>query len=469
MVHWLRHMVLMLALAGLFCSCTQIEDARHVVAEADSLRAVGTTYDDSLSIAEAAATLSHVRSLYPTDYAHANYYYGRLLRDHGDQPAAMLAFLRVIHSRTQDHAIKGRSYSNIANMCRLAAEHELAYDIYKLSAEEFLRIPDSIAYYYALNNMAFDLAEVKQPHGAISLTNIIESECSNENVLTKIWETRADAYLMAEMYDSAIYCVRQLQARGNHEPTGYLFLAQAYDNLGISDSALHYARLVMEHSSYHGDKYNVLYILSHHDSTLSSDEILTLTSDREDLRFDEYEPEKVMLPQAVQLLEQDLNRKPDLKWLFAVILTLVIIGITISLYIKRKRRKHQLISQKIEDVQTAHHEKVKNEIEIFCQSITDASSLKTTLCWNDFDKMCAIVNNRMFGLADKLKALGSLNEREIRLCILVVIGKFRDKEMAEILLYGGNSFRAMKSMVAKKIGTTGKNLRDFLLKMAIIL
>jgi len=469
MVHWLRHMVLMLALAGLFCSCTQIEDARHVVAEADSLRAAGMAYDDSLSIAEAAATLSHVRSLYPTDYARANYYYGRLLRDHGDQPAAMLAFLRVIHSRTQDHAIKGRSYSNIANMCRLAAEHELAYDIYKLSAEEFLRIPDSIAYYYALNNMAFDLAEVKQPHGAISLTNIIESECSNENVLTKIWETRADAYLMAEMYDSAIYCVRQLQARGNHEPTGYLFLAQAYDNLGISDSALHYARLVMEQSSYHGDKYNVLYILSHHDSTLSSDEILTLTSDREDLRFDEYEPEKVMLTQAVQLLEQDLSRKPDLRWLFAVLLTLAVIGIALSMYLKRKRRKHQLISQQIEDVQAAHQKKVAAEIEIFCQSITDASSLKTTLCWNDFDKMCAIVNNRIFGLADKLKALGSLNEREIRLCILVVIGKFRDKEMAEILLYGGNSFRAMKSMVAKKIGTTGKNLRDFLLKMAIIL
>lgn len=254
------------------------------MAEADSLRSAGQSLSpftfhlspsqsDSTTIASAVSALEPVRFFYPTTYAHANYYYGRLLREAGNHPEAMLAFLRVVHSRTQDHAIKGRSYSNIANMCRLAAEHELAYDIYKLSAEEFLRIPDSIAYYYALNNMAFDLAEIKQPHGAISLTNIIESECPNENVLTKIWETRADAYLMAEMYDSAIYCVRQLQARGNHESTGYLFLAQAYDNLGISDSALHYARLVMEQSSYHGDKYNVLYILSHHDSTLSSDEI----------------------------------------------------------------------------------------------------------------------------------------------------------------------------------------------------
>ena len=466
----LHPLILAVALLSLCLhSCTPVREAQQIVATSDSLRTAGVQYTDSTAMADAATTLEHVHLLYPTAYAHANYYYGRILREHNDHPAAMLAFLRVVHSQTHDHAIKGRSYSNIANMCRLAAEHELAYDIYERSAEEFLRVPDSTAYYYALNNMAFELAEDKRSCDAISLTNIIESECSDENVLTKIWESRADAYIQAQAYDSAIYCAHQLQSRGNHEPTGYLFLAQAYDNLGISDSALHYARLVMEQSSYHGDKYNVLYILSHHDSTLSSDEILTLTSDREDLRFDEYEPEKVMLTQAVQLLQQELNRKPDIRWLLAVLLTLAIIATALAWYVKRKRRKHQLISQQIEEAQAEHQKRVAAEIEIFCQSITDASSLKTTLCWNDFDKMCAIVNNRMFGLADKLKALGVLNEREIRLCILVVIGKFRDKEMADILFYGENSFRAMKSMVAKKLGTTGKNLLDFLLKMAILL
>ena len=107
-----------------------------------------------------------------------------------------------------------------------------------------------------------------------------------------------------------------------------------------------------------------------------------------------------------------------------------------------------------------------DEIELFCRTITDASSLQANLCWNDYNKMCEVVNNRMFGLADKLKALGFLNEREIRLCILVVIGKFRDKEMAELLLYGENSLRTIKTMVAKKLGTTSRHLRSFLLHLA---
>ena len=273
---------------------------------------------------------------------------------------------------------------------------------------------------------------------------------------------------MAEMYDSAIYCVRQLQARGNHEPTGTLLKARAFSYLGMQDSAVYYAQQVVESTSSWFDLNNAYYILANDDENKNKKEVLQVAGDRADVQK-LIEIRQGQLSQATQLLEQDLSRKPDLRWLFAVLLTLAVIGIALSMYLKRKRRKHQLISQQIEDVQAAHQKKVAAEIEIFCQSITDASSLKTTLCWNDFDKMCAIVNNRIFGLADKLKALGSLNEREIRLCILVVIGKFRDKEMAEILLYGGNSFRAMKSMVAKKIGTTGKNLRDFLLKMAIIL
>ncbi len=56
------------------------------------------------ALAFAVTTLEPVRLLFPTDYAHANYY-GRLLREAGDQPEAMLAFLRAVHSRTKDHVI----------------------------------------------------------------------------------------------------------------------------------------------------------------------------------------------------------------------------------------------------------------------------------------------------------------------------------------------------------------------------
>ena len=491
-----------LILAGallLLClsSCSRVQsirDARTIVAEADSLRNASQSLSpftfhlspsksDSTTIASAVSALEHVRLIYPTAYAHANYYYGRLLREAGNHPEAMLAFLRVVHSRTKDHIIKGRSWSNIANMCRLAADHKMAYDIYVRSAEEFLKAKDTTTYYYALNNMAYEMAEQKRKDEAVSITNQIEAECRDYYVLTKIWETRADAYIQAEKYDSAIYCVRQLHSKGYNEPTGLLFLAQAYDNLGISDSALYYARLVMEQSSYHGDKYNVLYILSHHDSTLSSNEILTLTSEREDLRFDEYEPEMIMLTQAVQLLQQNLIRKPDLKWLLAVLVTLAVIGLTLSMYIKRKRRKHQLISQQVEALQQTRdslsaqtrqieneqklrQEKMLAEIELFCNSITE-ENMKKELCWIDFTQMCTIVNQRMFGLVDKLKARGITSMTEIRICVLLALDRFNAKQMANVVPCTYDSFKTTKSLIVKKLNVSRENIHSYLINLAV--
>ncbi len=493
----LRPLILAVALLLLsFSSCARVQsirEARTIVAEADSLRNAGQSLSpsafhlspsksDSAAMADAAATLEPLRLIYPTDYAHANYYCGRLLRKAGNHPEAMLAFLRVVHSRTKDHIIKGRSWSNIANMCRLAADHSIAYEIYEKAAEEFLLGNDSLNYFYVTNGKAYELAEEKRCLESIAITDEIESQCTYDVILTKIWETRADAYIQAEKYDSAIYCVRQLQARGNHEPTGLLFLAQAYDNLGISDSALYYARLVMEQSSYHGDKYNVLYILSHHDSTLSSNEILTLTSDREDLRFDEYEPEMIMLTQAVQLLQQNLIRKPDLKWLLAVFVTLVVIGVTLSMYIKRKRRKHQLISQQVDNLrqeqaalssQTQHlksvntecEEQVKHSITLFCQKVLLNPNPQEVISWDNYKQMRAIINENFFGLADKLEDLG-LAEHEVRFCVLVLL-RFNRKKSAEWMRLGVASIGGKKRDIAMKLGQTSAHLYDFLLSLAL--
>ena len=222
-----RHILLAVLLLGI-SSCTSIREAQEVVAEADSLRAEGVLYADSAAMADAAATLERVRLIYSTAYAHANYYYGRILRKHGNHPEAMLAFLRAVHSRTQDHAIKGRTYCNMGIMCGLAGEHDLAYDMYEHSAEEFLLAKDTIAYYYALIDMAFEKAENRNKEEAIGLSNRIEDECPDYYVTTKIWETRAYAYLYAEQYDSTIYCVNKLLSRGCYEPSGLLLKAKAF-------------------------------------------------------------------------------------------------------------------------------------------------------------------------------------------------------------------------------------------------
>ena len=48
------------------------------------------------------------------------YQNGKALREEGKQVEAMQAFIEAAHSETEDEALLGRVYSNMANMCRQA-------------------------------------------------------------------------------------------------------------------------------------------------------------------------------------------------------------------------------------------------------------------------------------------------------------------------------------------------------------
>ena len=76
--------------------------------------------------------------------------------------------------------------------------------------------------------------------------------------------------------------------------------------------------------------------------------------------------------------------------------------------------------------------------------------------------MCDVVNMKMGKLIDLLAKYGTLNETEIRLCVLVFIDLPRNV-IAEILPYAPNSVGKLKNTVSKKLGTDGKNMRKTLL------
>ena len=477
------------------CSCSRVQsirEARTIVAEADSLRNAGQSLSpstfhlspsksDSCAMADAAATLEPLRLIYPTAYAHANYY-GRLLREAGNQPEAMLAFLRVVHSRTKDHTIKGRSYCNIGIMCGLATEHELAYDMYERSAEEFLKAQDSIAYYYALIDMAFELAEQKRKDEAVSLTNQIENECVDYHVLTKIWETRAFAYLYVEQYDSTIYCVNKLFSRGFHEPSGFLLKAKAFSFLSVKDSAVFYANKAINLSQSLFDLNNAYYILANDDANKSKEEALQIAADRSDIQK-LIEIRQGQLSQAVLLLKQDMNRPPY--WVIAIIiissLTIVYFSLKVVfvksirkqkkinkevLHLQEQKVDYERITETLREKHVAQQEQRRAQVEQTIKAIKDSNNLSRDLCWKDYEKMCGLVNQQFFMLLNKLYQIYPLSDVETRLCVLVLLG-YSNKQMAEILSYAQSGIGTLKDRTAKRFNTSGHNLHNFLIKMAI--
>lgn len=461
--------ILVIACCAGMCSCSshRLEEAQATVATADSLWHNGQCLSDSAQLAQAYHTLHRRRAVYPDEYAHACYHYGKLLRAKDDPVAAMQCFINASHSRTHDYHILGRIYSNMGSICHLAGEYALSYDMYERSANVFLQDKDTLSYYYLLNDMAYELAEQKDSVACVSILHKIEhlQELSIWTALTK-----AELYKNVLRYDSAIYYVDSLYLMGVSWPVCSIIKAQSFSELGEKDSAILYATRVIEDTiSPYQHRFNALYILSHNDTSLNSNEIRDMTSQREDIRYYEYEPQMEKLKDAVRLLQKTLTHKPNLTWLYTLLGTLLTGAVLISWYISRKRKKHELLSQHINDLENKNREtiaRLRQQVEDRCSIIVHSPALKEDLCWNDFDIMCNVINQHFGLLASKLQQSYHLSEREIRLCVLTLLNLGYD-QMAEMLYYAPNGIGKFKLRVARKLGTTAKNLRQFLIEMII--
>jgi len=492
------NIVLLSALILFFsCSCggaaMSLREAQHVLAQADSLWHEGKMYGadegDSATLAQAYEAFRHFPFSCGEGRGEVAYHYGRLLRAKDNPVEAMQVFIDATHSHTKDYHILGRVYSNIGSICHLAGEFQLSYDMFERSADMFLQNGDTLSYYYALNDMAFELAEQGEKEKTITITNKIYEYCKNQNVLLKTLETQSIAYKKMHQYDSAIYYAHLL-LKYNDEPIGYLVCAQAYSYLEQKDSAVFYAQKVLENTSQLDEINNALYILTNADETKVIEDIRRIAAYRSDVQK-LLEIRQGKLSQAVQLLEQDLNRKPDLRWLFALVGIVLFAGsCTILYYIWHKRNVH---SRLIHDIGTKQkqktqledniiamhteisqlseqqhktHQQLLSNIEATCSTLRNSKDVLSELGWKDYTQMCTIINRLFNNLANTLQKQ-NLSDREIRLCILVLIGGYSDKQMADILYYSYKTIRSTKRHIALKLRTTSADLRTFLIEKVI--
>ena len=491
------------------CACTprSLREAQEVVAQADSLWHEGKMYGmdegDSATLAQAYEKLKelsavsrqlsdvsyqlsevcpfvHRTSLLCT-YAHACYHYGKLLRAKDNPVKAMQVFIDATHSHTKDYHILGRVYNNIGDMCHLAGEFQLSYDMFERSADMFLQDGDTLSYYYALNDMAFELAEQGKKGETLALLSNITETCTNIEVLAKSLETKARVYLKCKQYDSTLYYSKQLLLKDSNYSAAILLIAQAYSFLGKGDSASLYAENVLARTHELFEINNALYILTQNDNTKNIEEVRQSSADRSDVQK-LIEIRQGKLSQAVQLLEQDLNRKPDFRWLYAILATLLIIGTSTGIYAYRKYNKRELLSQQVNDLlnksdaEIKRHEQIIQEheeynnslaiqIEKYCTILSQAEDFPNNIYWKDFDAMSKLINDNFGMLVTKLQSIYHLSEREIRLCILVMMCDPSGTELANLLYYG-KGIRTFKNRVAHKLGTNSTELHVFLIKLA---
>ena len=365
----------------------------------------------------------------------------------------MECFINATHSRTRDYHILGRIYSNMGDLCHLANEFQLAYDMYERSADSYLHNGDTLLYYYGLYRRAYELASDGLKDSCFSLLQVIEnSGIENYGLQTYCNITRAEAFLRSAQYDSTIYYAHQAQEHQSNLPALLLQLAQAYSLMGLKDSSVYYAQYVLSVSNELFDKNNAMYILTHNDDSKNREDVRKISADRSDVQK-LIEIHQGKLSQAVQLLEQDLNRKPDIhKRILLLILLLLLVIVSCVMYIANKRKK-QMIS-----LTDKHADSI---IESIKQHI-DTTDINNTLHWKNYVVLKSDADLYMGGIVSKLEGC-NLNEVEIRFCILTMLD-FRLKQIAETIHYGYPSgIKTLKKRVSDKLGTTPPELKNFLL------
>ena len=488
-------------ISGLFCqllpllalvacaSCTpaddnSVQEACAVLRTADSLRAQGVLIDDSTALARAVTVLGRHPRRHADDYVRACYYYGCLLRSRNNYIAAMQTFINAAHTDARDHTILGQTYCNMGVICYQEGNFQLAFEMHTLSAQQHKLAADSVRYNYALYEMAYALMKQHKKDSAMCVLADIEKNTSDSYTLSLVNLTKASLYRDIQQYDSALYYADKELTLNPEEATGLMVKAQSFSLLGIKDSAAYYARLARKHTSSWDNLINIYYILAHDDNTIDEETRQQYHADRADLQT-LTKQRQGRLAQAVMLLRQDMEKKPDYRWLYAIALTILIIsvvGISVLLFTRRHRalvRQQRLeeqnrLERQLQNTQKAIAENEQNlaarnkalckEIESVCGRLAQAGDIRSELHWNSYEQMCSVINRLFYHLADRLWQTDGMGETDIRLCILVLIG-FTHEEIADILPCSQKSVKTMKRRTAMKLGTNGRDLRMFLLKM----
>lgn len=374
------------------------------------------------------------------------YEQGKALREQGEPAQAMQVFLRAAQCG-HDERLLGRVYSNMANMCRQAGEHGKAYRVYAVSAAHFAAAEDTLAYAYALNNMAWEQAVMGHKDSALALVDSAVHCYPRPPLTEKVTETRAAACFFREDYDSVLYYTTP-------PANDYLLMlrAQAYSYLQQDDSATYYAQLLLPRTTdpfYLDDLY---YILAHNDTSASKEDVLLVTSERVDVQ-QIIEARHGKLTQAVLLMEMD-ERGSHGPWIMTAYLLAVLISIGLSVWAIIIHRRHTHLHHELTQQEALRqHERERN-----IRLLVEVPDIRKELPWDDYPALCRQIDKRFHGLADRLQAEG-MNEQDVRLSLLVLLG-MSHREMADILNCSPKSIGKLKDVTAHKLGVSGGQLQQ---------
>ncbi|MBR1809016.1 MAG: hypothetical protein IJ776_06485 [Paludibacteraceae bacterium] len=241
-------------------SCTSIHDAQQTILEADSLRAKGILYGDTIRLQKAASALCSLT--HRTEKAKALYYLGRNYSQLNLDATAADCYIAADRLKPKDAQLRGRLNGNMAYICKQQNKDSLALIMYKRAIPFYESANDSLRLLSIALDVSLAYCNVNDFHAADSVWNKIISTNLNTYYHSRAMGIRAYYYNSLCKYDSALYCLYQVESPLSLSLDFYSAqLAIALFYTEQPDSAAWYANNILEFKSSYRNKiiaYNVL-------------------------------------------------------------------------------------------------------------------------------------------------------------------------------------------------------------------
>ena len=469
----LRHIgkILLVALLVMsVTSCARWRDAKAVVSEAERLLAKGEIMQDTAVLTEVINTLDNPvgRVIAKDELAEAYYLMGRNMDDYcHDFAAAADYYIEADRLQTTDLVLRGRINSCMGFLCKQDSCFTEALEFYLCSSCAFKESGNEWYYAHNLLNVAEQHVCLCEYAKADSVLQIAGSYDIDSAYHARMVDVKALALYNQEMYDSALIYLLSIvdyPRRMSAKCYNQMNIMRSYARLEKYELAVKYANYILLHTNNPNYRTNAYYcLLKYEEINKNIDKLAKYSYLRKD--EDRYSRNKAesyaQASDKLKIYLKDPNPElfQDLCILGGVILIFLLI---VVVYILHKRHKSAINSHtnalRMQEERNIARRQLL-ERKIFDNSIyfTDTALWKST--YDLREKANVYCENVFYRLEDTYH----LSEHELKICLMILLEISRDK-MAFHLNVMPNTISKAKNKIAKQLGTTSQNLRNFLIE-----
>lgn len=450
-------------------SCARWREAKAVVAEADRLlgeekRITRDTAALNFAIETLNGPLGYLFA--KQELAKAYYFMGRNFYYLNDFAKAADYYILCDRLNPTDPLYKGRINSCMGYLCKQDSCFEEALVFYERANIAFAKTDNQKRYANGLLSIAEQYVNLKEYNKADSVLQIANNYDIDSAYYARIMDIQALSCFNQKQYDLALMYLltvknypRPIEARCY----SYMMIMRSYNKLQEYTLATAYAQYIIQHSNNHNYRLNAYFHLIDH-AKIHNDmaSLSTFSHARDDENRIVRQYAESYAQASNNLKAYLVNPHPYLliNWCIfgGIIVILLLCIITYALY------KHkQCASYKTAEILRLQEEKNLAARALFERQIFDYSVRFTSIdTWKDSHKLREQANIYCGNIFYRLEETYHLSEQEIKICLMVLLD-FSREQMANYLYVQPNTISKAKNKIAKQLGTSSAQLREFLI------